>query len=152
MSARTRFDAHRFRLSSFLPLLILLVLARAFAQDRQPAVAGPFYPDSPTELRSMLKELFAQAAPSKDLVNVVALISPHAGYVFSGGVAASAYNQINRTKHYDNIFILGPSHHVGFEGAAIYSKGNFITPLGTVKVNTQLRRAHSTTHVLHIPQ
>jgi AmmeMemoRadiSam system protein B/AmmeMemoRadiSam system protein A len=138
MSPRTRFDAHRFSLSSFLPLLILLVLARTFAQDRQPAVAGQFYPDSPTELLSMLKELFAQAAPSKDLANVVALISPHAGYVFSGGVAASAYSQINRTKHYDNIFILGPSHYVGFEGAAIYSKGNFITPLGTVKVNTQL--------------
>ncbi len=111
---------------------------QARAQDRTPAVAGQFYPGSEGELRSMLKELFDQAAPSKDIKNVVALISPHAGYVFSGGVAASAYNQIDRTRHYDNIFILGPSHYVGFEGASIYSKGNFITPLGTVKVNTKL--------------
>ncbi|MBI4810094.1 MAG: AmmeMemoRadiSam system protein B [Ignavibacteriales bacterium] len=103
--------------------------------DRQPAVAGQFYPSNPTELKSTLKTLFIKAIPSKNLQNVVAMIVPHAGYIFSGEVAASAFNQSDWNKNYENIFIIGSSHHVGFEGASIYSHGNFITPLGTVKVN-----------------
>jgi len=141
MPPRTRLHAQRLCIGSSVLLLLLLALAESFSQDRQPAVAGQFYPGGATELRSMLKELFAQAAPSKNLSNVVALISPHAGYVFSGGVAASAFNQIDPSKRYDNIFILGPSHRVGFEGASIYSLGDFITPLGTVKVNRKLAEA-----------
>ena len=106
--------------------------------DRQPAVAGSFYPAKQEELNATLKQLFANAVPSKDIQNIVAVISPHAGYVFSGEVAASSYNQIDPAKEYENIFILGSSHYVAFEGASIYSQGNFITPLGTVKVNTKL--------------
>jgi len=106
--------------------------------DRQPAVAGQFYPGDEGELRSTLKDLFSHAAPSKGIQNTAALISPHAGYVFSGGVAASAFNQLDPNKKYDNIFVIGPSHHVGFEGASVYTMGNFVTPLGTVRVNTEL--------------
>jgi AmmeMemoRadiSam system protein B/AmmeMemoRadiSam system protein A len=106
--------------------------------DRQPAVAGSFYPAKQEELSATLKQLFTNAVPSKDIQNVLAIISPHAGYVFSGEVAASAFNQIDPTKEYENIFLLGSSHYVAFEGASIYSQGNFITPLGTVKVNTKL--------------
>jgi len=138
MSPRTRFDAQRLYTASFVLFLLLLVLAQSFSQDRQPAVAGQFYPGSEGELRSMLKDLFSHAVPSKNIKNVVAVISPHASYVFSGGVAASSFNQIDPTKRYENIFVLGPSHHVAFEGGAIYSKGDFITPLGRVKVNTKL--------------
>jgi AmmeMemoRadiSam system protein B/AmmeMemoRadiSam system protein A len=107
-------------------------------KDRQPAVAGQFYPGNAADLQSMLKDLFSHAAPSKNISNVAALICPHAGYVFSGGVAASAYNQLDPGKRYENIFVIGPSHHVGFEGASVYTAGNFVTPLGTVQVNTQL--------------
>ena len=107
-------------------------------KDRQPAVAGQFYPGSAGELRSMLKDLFAAAVPSKGINNVVAVIAPHAGYVFSGGVAASSFNQIDPKRHYENIFILGPSHYVGLEGASVYTDGNFVTPLGTIQVNTKL--------------
>ena len=106
--------------------------------DRKPAVAGQFYPGSKSELTDMLKEMYAKAVPSKQLKGVAAVIVPHAGYVFSGGVAASSFNQIDPDAEYENIFILGPSHRVGFEGAAVYTKGNFITPLGTVAVNTAL--------------
>ena len=106
--------------------------------DRQPAVAGSFYPAGQEELLSTLKQLFTDAVPSKEIKNIIAIISPHAGYVFSGEVAASAFNQIDPTKLYENIFILGSSHYISFDGAAIYSRGNFITPLGTVKVNTVL--------------
>ncbi len=105
--------------------------------NRQPAVAGEFYPSEPKELRTTLKELFTEAVPKKTK-NVLAIIAPHAGYVFSGKVAASSFNQIDENKKYENIFIIGPSHHASFSGASIYSKGNYITPLGTVKVNIPL--------------
>lgn len=108
--------------------------------DRQPAVAGSFYPANPTDLSAMLKQLFAKAEPSRDIKNVIAVISPHAGYVFSGEVAASAMNQIDPARAYDNIFIIGSSHHIAFEGASIYTQGNFITPLGSVKVNSKLAK------------
>jgi AmmeMemoRadiSam system protein B/AmmeMemoRadiSam system protein A len=106
--------------------------------DRQPAVAGQFYPSQKDELARMLKKLFAQAVPSKKIKNVVAIIAPHAGYPYSGEVAASSFNQIDLAKTYENIFILGPSHYVAFEGASVYSSGDFITPLGRVRVNKEI--------------
>lgn len=106
--------------------------------DRQPAVAGQFYPSQPAELTSMLKKLFASAVPPKNPADLVAVISPHAGYVFSGGVAASAFRQIDPARRYDNVFILGPSHQMAIEKACVYASGDFITPLGRVKVNREL--------------
>ncbi len=106
--------------------------------DRQPAVAGTFYPADKNELIDTLADLFTHAVPSKNITDVVAIIAPHAGYIFSGSVAASSFNQIDPEKEYDNIFVIGSSHYVSFDGASIYRKGNFITPLGTVKVNTKL--------------
>jgi hypothetical protein len=127
---------------SLLAAFFLVVCADCQSQDnpieRQPAVAGSFYPAGRGELSVALKQLFTEAVPSQDIKNIIAVISPHAGYVFSGGVAASAFNQIDPAKEYENIFILGSSHYLSFEGASIYSQGNFITPLGTVKVNTIL--------------
>ena len=108
--------------------------------DRQAAVAGQFYPGDSIKLKSLLKELFSEALPNQGIKNVLAIISPHAGYVFSGEVAATSFNQIDATKKYENIFILGPSHKMALRGASIYSIGNYITPLGTVKVNTELAK------------
>jgi len=125
-------------LSAVILLAPALLVSQNVQTDRLPAVAGQFYPDEPNDLREMLRTMFSKAVQSKGLKNVVAIIAPHAGYVYSGVVAASAYNQIDVSKEYENIFILGPSHHVGFDGAAVYNRGNFITPLGTVHVNTKL--------------
>lgn len=108
------------------------------AGDRRPAVAGSFYPDRGDDLRQILSALFSKAIDRKGLQELVALIVPHAGYVYSGEVAASAFTQLDPEKAYDNIFILGPSHRVGFEGAAVFCAGNFSTPLGTVEVNREL--------------
>jgi MEMO1 family protein len=122
--------------------LIVIGSAECRAQipilDRQPAVAGTFYPADKNELIFTLADLFTHAVPSKNITDVVAIIAPHAGYIFSGSVAASSFNQIDPEKEYDNIFVIGSSHYVSFDGASIYRKGNFITPLGTVKVNTKL--------------
>ena len=135
--------------------LLLLILAFGSAchsqegqVDRQTAVAGSFYPASKDELDENLEKLFKTAKPRQTDNNVVAIISPHAGYVFSGEVAASAFNQIDPSKKYENIFILGSSHHVAFDGASVYSQGDFLTPLGTAKVNTVLANELIKKHII----
>jgi len=105
--------------------------------DRYPAVAGQFYPSDKDTLTSTLKSLFDKALP-KSTQNVFAIISPHAGYIYSGQVAASAFNQIDTDKEYETIFVIGASHRYLFNGASVYNKGNFITPLGIVEVDTVL--------------
>lgn len=105
--------------------------------DRPMAVAGAFYPSDPVLLRNMLGEIFSKAKPAK-VKDVVAIICPHAGYEFSGTVAASSYKQLDPEKQYDNVFIIGSSHHVSFIGASIYKIGDYQTPLGKVKVNIDL--------------
>ena len=107
--------------------------------NRQPAVAGQFYPAEPDSLKAELKQLFASAVQTKTN-NTLAIISPHAGYVFSGTVAASAFNQIDAEKNYKHIFILASSHRMHFEGASIYTVGNYETPLGEVKVDIDLAK------------
>lgn len=107
--------------------------------DRKPAVAGQFYPADSLALTRQLEELFSQAEPRQH-VKPAALIVPHAGYVFSGKVAASAYNQISPDASFDNVFIIGPSHRASFDGASIYTQGDYLTPLGRAKVNTTLAR------------
>ena len=105
--------------------------------DRKPAAAGRFYPANPDTLRAQLSEMFRNAKP-RTARNLQAVICPHAGYVFSGTVAASGINQIDPDKAYDNIFIIGSSHQASFMGASIYNKGDYITPLGKVTVNIRL--------------
>ena len=105
--------------------------------DRKPAVAGQFYPSDPASLRSTLAELFSKAKP-RTSGDVRAIICPHAGYVFSGIVAASSFNQVDPDRHYDNIFIIASSHQVSFFGASIYNQGDYLTPLGKIKVNIEL--------------
>ncbi len=116
------------------------------------------------ELENDLQNLFTNAKPRNAHQNVLAIISPHAGYVFSGEVAASAYNQIDFNKTYNNVFVIGSSHTAYFEGASIYSIGNYETPLGEVKVNRQIAQklidgsdyfsfvpaAHNTEHSLEV--
>jgi MEMO1 family protein len=110
-------------------------------QNREPFVAGKFYPGTESVLKKQLRELFAAAnqmdEPQKP---PQALISPHAGYVFSGRVAASAFNQIPENAAYERIFVLASSHQFLFGGAAVFISGNYKTPLGEVKVDTELAR------------
>jgi hypothetical protein len=102
--------------------------------DRQPAVAGQFYPSSKVQLENELKSLFDSTSVILE-EQPLALIVPHAGYVFSGLVAASAYKQLDRNKKFKHIFLIGSSHTMFFNGASVYTKGSFITPLGKVPVD-----------------
>lgn len=107
--------------------------------DRRPAVAGQFYAGDAAMLNKDLKALFDKASPKK-VNDVLAIISPHAGYVFSGEVAATAINQIDENKEYTDIFVIGSSHSSYFSAASVYCDGDFITPLGTVEVDTDLAK------------
>lgn len=105
-------------------------------QNRAPAVAGSFYPSDPGELRHMLKTFFDKAPARPQDSKIRAIISPHAGYVFSGEVAAAAFRQVDPVKVYKTVFVIGCSHRNAFAGASVYSIGNYVTPLGSV--NTDL--------------
>ena len=105
---------------------------------RQPAVAGTFYPSSAYELKNQLDQLFATVEDTEVNENINAIIVPHAGYVFSGEVAASAYAKLDPDKTYKRIFIIGTCHYVLLDGASIYNRGDYKTPLGNVQVDTEL--------------
>jgi len=81
--------------------------------------------------------MFADAVPPSRNGPVLAVISPHAGYVYSGQVAASAIGAVDPDRRYANVFLIGPSHRVAFEGAALFARGTFVTPLGKVRVNEE---------------
>ena len=105
---------------------------------RKAAVAGSFYPSSAKEIQSMASPWLH---PSASGSAPQAMIVPHAGYVFSGEVAASAFNRIPTGHAYKRIFLLGPSHRVGFAGASVdtlYSSAE--TPLGRVPIDVALGR------------
>lgn len=116
--------------------------------DRKTAVAGSFYPANETILREELKSMFAQAVQKKT-DHVRAIIVPHAGYVYSGKVAASAYSQIERDAHFDNIFIIASSHHFANNIISTYPLGNYKTPLGDAVVNTEIAKKcmHETDYI-----
>jgi MEMO1 family protein len=99
---------------------------------RPPAVAGSFYPADPVRLRAEVLGLMASATSPSDLVPK-ALIAPHAGYVYSGGVAASAFATLRDcTKTIKRVVLIGPAHYVPVAGVAIPTIDAFETPLGRV--------------------
>ena len=102
---------------------------------RPPAVAGLFYPENAAELRHMIEHLLAaeRAVPT---AAPKAIIAPHAGYIYSGPVAASAYRRlITAHDKIHRVWLLGPSHRVPLLGLAASSADYFTTPLGNVRVD-----------------
>ena len=108
------------------------------AEDRQPVAAGRFYPSVKETLSRDLSLLFATSEKPSGDWKVRAIISPHAGYVFSGKTAASAFSSIPKNARYKNIFVIGSSHVMAFDGASVYNTGDFITPLGKARVNKEI--------------
>lgn len=103
---------------------------------RPPAVAGMFYPANPSQLaediQAYLSSHHADTQPPK------AIIAPHAGYIYSGPIAASAYACLAPLKDkIRRVVLLGPSHHVAFRGLAAPSVDGFSTPLGVIPIDHQ---------------
>lgn len=127
---------------------------------RLPAVAGQFYPSNPQEL-SALVEQYTSEERTQEKLKVRACLVPHAGYMYSGGVAGAVFSRIFLPK---KILLLGVRHHARGEALAILSEGAWRTPLGDVPVETslaaQLRKgcpalredsvAHSREHSLEV--
>jgi AmmeMemoRadiSam system protein B/AmmeMemoRadiSam system protein A len=100
--------------------------------------ANRLYTGNPEELSQEVDSFLALHSSRTTYQNVAALIVPHAGYYFSGNVAASAYMTLNPKKSYKRIFLLGPSHHEWLNGASVNSKVDYYaTPLGNVKVDRE---------------
>ena len=102
---------------------------------RRPAVSGQFYPADPKALRSMLESFdphTAEKAPA------LAALCPHAGYVFSGGVAGKTLGSLEVP---DTVLVLNPSHHVASPAFALWGSGDWQTPLGVVPLHEGLTAA-----------
>lgn len=108
---------------------------------REPAVAGLFYSASAAQLKrdilSFLKDVSLAQIPGE----LIALVVPHAGLIYSGGVAAHAY-RILQGSVFDSAIVIGPNHQgAGFHGTSIYARGSFKTPLGQMEVDEDLAEA-----------
>ena len=104
---------------------------------RSPAVAGSFYPDSPKILSAQVEKFIDDAALKETDGTLIGLIAPHAGYVYSGHVAGYAYKQLIG-QSFDTVVLVGLSHRYPINGAAIYVRGVFRTPLGDIQIDEEL--------------
>jgi len=105
------------------------------SQVRQPAVAGMFYPADKITLEKDIQQYLDEANYGRDIIPK-AIVVPHAGYVYSGPIAASAYKQIIPIKDKINrVVLLGPSHRVAFSGLAVPESDIFNTPLGDIPID-----------------
>ena len=137
---------------------------------REPVVrpatqANRFYTGDAQELKYEVDSLLMRHKGSQLYDNLAALIVPHAGYYFSGNVAASAYMSIDTKKRFKRIFLLGPSHHEWLDGASVNTEADYYaTPLGNIKVDHETainltkadsvfsyrRSAHAQEHCLEV--
>src|SRR5512139_3644648 len=105
-------------------------------QIRRAAVAGTFYPADSTALEGLVDRLVTEAQHAVPAGAPVpkALIAPHAGYMYSGAIAASAYARLAPARgHVTRVVLLGPAHRVWFDGLALAGADRFETPLGTMR-------------------
>lgn len=133
--------------------------------NRRPAVAGAFYPANPTALREMVDQYLEDAETNAKVPK--AIIAPHAGYIYSGPIAASAYARLKKARQRINrVVLIGPSHRVAFRGLAVSRSEVFTTPLGDIDVDMDavesiaglpfveyIEQAHTLEHSLevHLP-
>ena len=113
---------------------------------RPPAVAGLFYPDDSHQLQHDIDSFLSAARQTGEVPK--ALIAPHAGYIYSGPIAASAYiNLLPVRATIKKVILLGPSHRVAFSGLAAPSASEFMTPLGSIRIDQNILK-----QVLSLPQ
>lgn len=106
-------------------------------QIRKPAVAGQFYPGDPVTLSKEITNYFKNAKKEPIPGKIVALISPHAGYEYSGQVAAYSYKLLEGLS-FETVVVISPTHVASFRGASVYDGEAYETPLGKIPVDTSL--------------
>jgi MEMO1 family protein len=129
---------------------------------RKPVVAGSFYPSNPVQLRKEIDE-YLNAVPERRLKGEIAgIVCPHAGYMYSGQVAAYSYKQLIGSG-IEIAVVMAPSHRARFNGASVINSGIYETPLGEVEIDdevgnallnedyfTFIKEAHSAEHSLEV--
>jgi len=125
---------------------LLVILLMGFSTQlwgdmiKEPNVAGGFYSADPRELSDSIDQYEQSTGPVPADRKVLIAVAPHAGYPFSGPVAAYTYKAIAQN-HYKTIVILAPSHYFPFEGISIWPRGAFKTPLGTIPIDEDFAQA-----------
>lgn len=123
----------------YLFIFLILFFTNMISQERPPAVSGTFYPSDPTELRKMVERYIESAEIPELKGDIQGIISPHAGYIYSGPVAGYAYKAL-KGKKFEAVIVIGPSHRVNFDGSSVYAKGAFLTPLGKLKIDENIAK------------
>jgi AmmeMemoRadiSam system protein B len=106
---------------------------------RFPAVAGQFYPGEEEELNQIIDEFLKNAKAPEIKGEIFGILVPHAGYVFSGPVAAHCYKTI-QGKNFETVVLIGDSHYEYFDGVSVWERGEWETPFGRVKVDEELAK------------
>ena len=122
-------------LFSFLVFLLLWTSLGQTQGIRRPVWEGQFYEKNPAILSAQIDRFLKQAKVSPCPGEIQALIIPHAGYVYSGQIAAHGYKLV-QGKDYETVIIIAPSHRFGFQGCSIYPQGGYETPLGVAEVDS----------------
>ena len=127
-------------------ILLTTIIMMSMNNGQEPVVrpatqAGRFYDGNPQRLSHEVDSFLTLHAHDRQYEDVAALIVPHAGYYFSGNVAAAAYMSLPRDRQYKRIFLLGPSHHEWLDGASVNTAADYYaTPLGQVRVDRETAR------------
>ncbi|MBI5554905.1 MAG: AmmeMemoRadiSam system protein B, partial [Elusimicrobia bacterium] len=120
---------------------------KSLEPTRSPAVAAAFYPADKIKLSALIDHYLSQAPEQKVSPEILALIVPHAGYIYSGQVAAYGYKLIQH-QSFDTVILIGPSHHQYLNVASIYTTGSWETPLGKVPVDSAMAKALANENIL----
>jgi len=133
---------------TFILILCFVIFSQSEGNDknmyrkedvREPAVSGSFYPGGSKELSETVDELLKSASKHKIDGRLSALIAPHAGYKYSGPIAAESFKQVEGMD-FETVVIVGASHRVRFEGISTYPRGYYKTPLGKVQIDEKLSK------------
>lgn len=106
-------------------------------EERRPQYAGSFYPGDPVTLTKQISQFFFEAEKKQIDGEIKSLVCPHAGYMYSGGVAAAGFKLLEGMK-FDIVVVISPSHADWFPGASIYNGGAYSTPLDKLYVDLDL--------------
>jgi AmmeMemoRadiSam system protein B/AmmeMemoRadiSam system protein A len=120
-----------------LGVFIFLISSFAYANVREPVVSGAFYPSNPEKLASMVQKYMDEVPAKKLSYDPFILIAPHAGYIYSGPIAAHAYKEVEGVE-YDTVVIIAFSHHAYYPGISIFNGDAYRTPLGDVPIDKEI--------------
>ena len=111
-------------------------MVRSERAVREAVWAGRFYPSDPGELRREVTRWIGEAESDPPEEPVIGIVAPHAGYVYSGAVAGEAYRAVEG-RSYKRVVLLSPSHRAAFDGASLWARGSYRTPLGEIPIDEE---------------